>query len=145
LPGLSQAGASSPPTIETPPAWYNRMVTPIVARSSQARGFFSGRYSPDRTEGETQDQQNVIRTYFSEGNRERYRRAEELARERGCIRRHAVLARVLHQPLDVDALIGAGTVGELEDSVGSPEVSLTPDEVAWLELEGDRGRLLAAR
>ena len=63
--------------------WYERNRMPVLAWSSQARGFFSGRYAPD-TVGETMDQENVIRTYFSDGNWERYRRAEELARRRAA-------------------------------------------------------------
>src|SRR5438477_202762 len=44
--------------------WYERSQMPVFAWSSQARGFFSGRYVPGMV-GETTDQQNVIRTYFS--------------------------------------------------------------------------------
>lgn len=126
-------------------AWYRRTGTPIFAWSSQARGFFSGRYSPEKTAGETTDESNVIRTYYSEANWERYRRAEELAKEKGVTRQQVVLAWVLHQPLDVYALFGPATVGELNDSLGALEVALTPDEVAWMNLQGDRGKVLAAR
>jgi len=52
---------------------------------------------------------------------------------------------VLHQPLEVFALSGPAAVAELDDSLGALDVELTPDEVAWLNLEGDRSRLLAAR
>jgi aryl-alcohol dehydrogenase-like predicted oxidoreductase len=107
---------------------------PIFAWSSQARGFFSGRYTPDMM-GETQDQQNVIRTYFSDANWERYRRAEELARRKGCTLQQLTLAWVLHQPFDVYALIGPASVAELDNSLGALEVELTPDELAWLDLE----------
>ncbi len=116
-------------------AWYARTKMPIFAWSSQARGFFSGRYAPDKTEGQTTDEQNVIRTYYSDANWERYRRAEELAKKKGVTRQQVVLAWVLHQPLDVYALFGPATVSELNDSLGALNVSLTPDEVAWLNLE----------
>jgi aryl-alcohol dehydrogenase-like predicted oxidoreductase len=126
-------------------AWYARTRMPIFAWSSQARGFFSGRYSPALTEGATQDAQNVIRTYYSEANWERYRRAESLGREKGRTRQQVALAWVLHQPLDVYALIGPATVAELDDCLGALEIDLTPDEVAWLNLEGERSRELVAR
>ena len=126
-------------------AWYERTRMPVFAWSSQARGFFSGRYSPELTEGATQDAQNVIRTYYSEANWERYRRAGELAKVQGCTLRQIALAWVLHQPLEVFALIGPATVAELDDCLGALEVELTPDEVAWLNLQGDHGRVLAAR
>lgn len=126
-------------------AWYARTRVPIFAWSSQARGFFSGRYSPELTEGATEDAKNVIRTYYSDANWDRYRRAGELAQEKGCTLQQVVLAWVLHQPLEVFALIGPATVAELDNSLGALDVELTPDEVAWLNLEGDRSRLLAAR
>ncbi|HLZ26434.1 MAG TPA: aldo/keto reductase [Chloroflexota bacterium] len=116
-------------------AWYQQTNTPVFAWSAQARGFFSGRYRPDLTEGATIDAQNVIRTYYSDANWERYRRADELAELKGCTLRQVALAWVLHSPLDVFALIGPATVGELDDCLGALDVELTPDEVAWLNLE----------
>lgn len=126
-------------------AWYAETRLPIFAWSSQARGFFSGRYSPELTEGATQDAQNVIRTYYSDDNWERYRRAGELAKERGRSLSQIALAWVLHQPLEVYALIGPATVAELDDSLGALEIDLAPDEVAWLNLQGDRVRTSVAR
>jgi 1-deoxyxylulose-5-phosphate synthase len=116
-------------------AWYEQTRMPIFAWSSQARGFFSGRYHPELTEGDTDDARNVIRTYYSDANWERYRRADELAEMKGCTLRQVALAWVLHQPLEVFALIGPATVAELDDCLGALEVELTPDEVAWLNLE----------
>jgi aryl-alcohol dehydrogenase-like predicted oxidoreductase len=51
---------------------------------------------------------------------------------------------VLHQPLHVFALFGPATVAELEDSLGALEVTLTPEEVAWLNLEDEASRAAAA-
>lgn len=116
-------------------AWYQQTRMPVFAWSAQARGFFSGRFRPDLTQGATTDAQNVIRTYYSEANWERYRRADELAETKGCTRRQVALAWVLHHPLNVFALIGPATVSELDDCLGALEVTLTPAEAAWLNLE----------
>lgn len=126
-------------------AWYAQTRMPIFAWSSQARGFFSGRYAPDLTEGATQEAQNVIRTYYSAANWERYHRAGELAKEKGVTLQQIALAWVLHQPLEVYALIGPATVAELDNCLGALDVALAPDEVAWLNLEGERVRPLVAR
>jgi aryl-alcohol dehydrogenase-like predicted oxidoreductase len=115
-------------------AWYSHTGMPIFAWSAQARGFFSGRYRPELTDGETLDAQNVIRTYYSADNWERYRRADELAEQKGCTMRQVALAWVLQQPLDVYALIGPASVGELDDCLGALDVDLNADEVAWLNL-----------
>jgi aryl-alcohol dehydrogenase-like predicted oxidoreductase len=115
--------------------WYRQTGLPVFAWSAQARGFFSGRYRPDLAEGATMDAQNVIRTYYSDANWERYRRADELAELKGLTLRQVALAWVLHSPLEVFALIGPATVSELDDSLGALDVELTPREVAWLNLE----------
>jgi 1-deoxyxylulose-5-phosphate synthase len=123
-------------------AWYEKTQMPVFAWSSQARGFFSGRYIPDMT-GETMDQQNVIRTYFSEANWERYRRAEELAKEKGCTLQQITLAWVLHQPLNLYALIGPATTSELDNSLGALDIVLSEEELAWLNLQKEPIKALA--
>jgi aryl-alcohol dehydrogenase-like predicted oxidoreductase len=122
--------------------WYEQSQMPVFAWSSQARGFFSGRYAPGMV-GETTDQQNVIRTYFSEANWERYRRAESLAQEKGCTLQQITLAWVLHQPLNLYALFGPATVDELDNSLGALDVQLSDDELAWLNLQKEPIRALA--
>jgi len=53
-----------------------------------------------------------------------------------------VLAWALQQPgLDVYALFGPVNTKELADSLGAMNVQLTPDELAWLNLE----KVLVAR
>jgi aryl-alcohol dehydrogenase-like predicted oxidoreductase len=126
-------------------AWYAQTRLPIFAWSSQARGFFSGRYAQGVTEGTTDDEKNVIRTYFSDANWDRYHRANELAKEKGCIRQQIVLAWVLQQPLEIYALIGPATVEELDNSLGALDVKLSAEEIAWLNLEGERNPLLVTR
>jgi aryl-alcohol dehydrogenase-like predicted oxidoreductase len=115
--------------------WYQQTRIPVFAWSAQARGFFSGRFRPELTAGETVEQQNVIRTYYSDANWERYRRADELAELKGCTLRQVALAWVLRSPLEVFALIGPANVTELDDCLGALDLELTADEVAWLNLE----------
>jgi aryl-alcohol dehydrogenase-like predicted oxidoreductase len=119
--------------------WYRQTGLPIFAWSSQARGFFSGRFRPESPEVDP----NVTRVYYAEENWERQRRAGELAREKGATPTQVALAWVLHQPLEVFALVGPLSMGELEDCLGALEVSLTPEEADWLNLE--RERVLPAR
>src|SRR5947209_17905962 len=106
---------------------------PLFAWSSQAGGFFTGRYTPDNLENE-----DMVRVYYNEGNWERLRRATELGRKKGGFTANQVaLAWVLHQPFPVFALIGPHSVEELNSSVSALELELTPDEVRWLNLEGE--------
>jgi aryl-alcohol dehydrogenase-like predicted oxidoreductase len=124
-------------------AWYTRTQMPVFAWSSQARGFFSGRYKPEVTEGTTRDEENVIRTYFSEANWERYRRAESLAQEKGCTLQQITLAWVLAQPLNLYALIGPATTSELDNSLGALDIVLSEEELAWLNLQKEPIKALA--
>jgi aryl-alcohol dehydrogenase-like predicted oxidoreductase len=111
-------------------AWYERTRMPLFAWSSQARGFFTGRYSPDDLEDET-----MVRVYYNDANWERYRRATELGKQRGFTANQVALAWVLHQPFPTYALIGPATVEELRSSVAALDLELAAEEVRWLNLE----------
>jgi aryl-alcohol dehydrogenase-like predicted oxidoreductase len=137
-------------------AWYTKSQFPVFAWSSQARGFFSGRYTPemaaelkekqpkfDELTPPERDQLNVFRTYFSEANWERYRRAESLATEKGCTLQQITLAWVLAQPLNLYALIGPATTSELDNSLGALDIVLSEEEISWLNLQKEPIKALA--
>jgi aryl-alcohol dehydrogenase-like predicted oxidoreductase len=86
---------------------------------------------------------NVFRTYFSEANWERYRRAESLAKAKGRTLQQITLAWVLHQPLNLFALIGPATTSELDNSLGALDVQLSEEELAWLNLQKEPIKALA--
>jgi 1-deoxyxylulose-5-phosphate synthase len=110
--------------------WYRRTRFPLFSWSSQASGFFTGRFSTD----EVVDP-NVARVYYRAENWERLRRVRELAEQKGATPTQVALAWVLHQPLNVFALIGPRSLPELDDCLGALAVELTPDEAAWLQLD----------
>jgi aryl-alcohol dehydrogenase-like predicted oxidoreductase len=118
--------ARDPETI----AWYERTQMPLFSWSSQARGFFSGRFQP-----ETLDNELIERVYAEPGNWERLRRAEELGRARGFSAIQVSLAWVLGQPFPVFPLIGPATVEELESCVEALDLELSAAERAWLDLQ----------
>ncbi len=78
----------------------------------------------------------MVRTWFNDANFRRLERVQELAARRGIAPAEVALAYVLCQPLNVYALIGPRTLEELRSSLGALEVSLSPDELRWLNLEG---------
>jgi len=103
---------------------------PLIAWSSQARGFFTPRAAPDRL-----SDAELVRCWYSDGNFERKRRAAELAAAMGVEEINIALAWVLNQRFPTWTLIGPATTGELHSSLRALDVSLTPDEIAWLNLE----------
>jgi aryl-alcohol dehydrogenase-like predicted oxidoreductase len=111
--------------------WYRRTQLPILSWSSQAGGFFTGQFAPEKTEN-----RSMARVYYSDANWERRRRAEQLAGEMGRTAMQIALAWVLNQPeLNVFALVGPRSRAELESSLAAQEIALTAEQVAWLNLE----------
>jgi 1-deoxyxylulose-5-phosphate synthase len=116
--------------------WYRDRQFPLLAWSSQAGGFFSGRFTPGRPKNAS-----MVRVYYQEDNWRRLRRARQLARELGCSPTQIALAWVLSQPFPTFALIGPRSEEELGDCLGALDVRLTPEQVAWLNLDlARRGR-----
>jgi aryl-alcohol dehydrogenase-like predicted oxidoreductase len=113
--------------------WHNRNQMPLFSWSSQAGGFFTGRYAPEIT-----DSPEMVRTYYCEANWERYRRAKELAAQKGpgVNANHIALAYVLNQPFPTCALIGPEKLEELTDSLIAKNIELSPQEIEWIELRG---------
>jgi aryl-alcohol dehydrogenase-like predicted oxidoreductase len=116
--------------------WLADNEFPLIAWSSQARGFFTPRAAPDRLADA-----ELVRCWYSDANFERKRRAAELAQAKGCEEINIALAWVLNQHFPVWTLIGPATTGELHSSLRAVDVSLTPDEIAWLNLETVAGQL----
>jgi aryl-alcohol dehydrogenase-like predicted oxidoreductase len=130
-PGLSLAAPREAPWLgcvtlheRSARAWYAQRQVPVFAWASLAGGFFAGVRHPE-----------VTRVYENADNRERLRRAESLAARTGATASQVALAWVLHQPFPTYALIGPRSVDELRESVGALDLSLTPGESRWLDLE----------
>lgn len=113
-------------------AWLTEKQIPLLPWSSQARGFFAGRADPeDRSDAE------LVRCYYSDENFERLRRARHIAQEQGVHPTAVALAYVLAQPFPTFPLFGPRTLTELHSSLEALAVTLTPEQVAWLDLQQD--------
>jgi len=113
-------------------AWLTENQFPMLAWSSQARGFFTPSAHPEKLANE-----EIVRCWYSDDNFKRKQRAAELSRERGVEEINIALAYVLSQPLPIWSLIGPATVGEVRSCFSALDISLTPDELRWLNLEQD--------
>ena len=114
-------------------AWHTHSQVPLFAWSSQATGFFSGRYS--REDSDAPGMEPIVRTWFNEDNFHRLERVRDLASHKGVTPNQIALAYVLCQPFPTFALIGPQTIDELRDSLAALDISLTPQEMRWLNLE----------
>ena len=109
--------------------WLRASQCPLLAWSSQARGYFLDAPATGVAAGE------ILRCWDSEENRLRRERARELAEKKGVTAINIALAYVLAQDFPVIPLIGPRSISELRGSLPALGVSLTPEEIAWLDLE----------
>jgi predicted dehydrogenase/aryl-alcohol dehydrogenase-like predicted oxidoreductase len=112
--------------------WLEARQMPLLAWSSQARGFFTERASPTKT-----SDKDLVRCWYSEDNFKRRKRAIELAEANGVLPINIALAFVLAQPFPVFALFGPRTLEETRTSLPGLDVELTPEELKYLNLEKD--------
>ncbi|RKX35195.1 MAG: oxidoreductase [Verrucomicrobia bacterium] len=110
--------------------WLEARQMPLLAWSSQARGFFTDRADP----GKTSDK-DLVRCWYSEDNFRRKERAMELAGAKGVLPINIALAYVLSQPFPVFALFGPRTLEETRTSLPGLELELSPEELKYLNLE----------
>ena len=109
-------------------AWLKARQMPNFAWSSQGRGFFTDRAGRDK-----RDDEEIVRVWYSDKNFSRRDRAIELANRLGKSPIHVALAYVLAQPFPSVPLIGPRTLDELEDSLSALEISLSKDDLDWLD------------
>jgi aryl-alcohol dehydrogenase-like predicted oxidoreductase len=123
------AGCMSASTVEFR-AWLTANQMPLLPWSSQARGFFLPHVTPDYA-GDPE----VVRCWFADDNFERKQRAVALAEKHGVQPINIALAYVLFQPFPTFPLIGPRTLEETRSSLQALSVTLSEEEVRWLNLE----------
>lgn len=114
-------------------AWHEAQQLPLLSWSSQARGFFTGRFSP-----EIRDNADLVRVFYNDDNWERLERAKQLGASKGVTAIQIALAYVLNQPFPTCALIGAQSAEELRSCEEGALIQLTPEELNWLDLTTDK-------
>ena len=113
--------------------WHEKTQLPVIAWSSQAGGFFTGRYRPT-----VKDNPDMVRVYYNDKNFERLHRAEELGNKKGFSANAIALAYVLCQPFPVISLIGPRALNEFDASFEALGLKLNREERAWLNLETEK-------
>lgn len=118
--------------------WFATNQIPVFAYSSFARGFLSGKYRTDMG----CDVSEVLpygtcQEYVCEENMERLRRAEKLAAAKNLTVGQVNLAWILGQPLICCPVFAPSTTAHLLENLKGLDVTLTQDEMRWLNLEQD--------
>ncbi len=110
--------------------WHKESQFPLMPWSSQARGFFSGAFTPENREN-----QDMVRVYYNDDNFERLARATELGSKYGYSAIQVSLAYALNLPFPIFPIVGPATLAELDSSLGAVALALSDDEMEWLNLE----------
>ncbi|MFD0712347.1 aldo/keto reductase [Paenibacillus sp. GCM10027626] len=110
-------------------AWHERSKLPIFSWSAQARGFFTGRFTP-----EDHSDADLVRVFYNDANWERYYRAEKLGKEKGFSTIQIALAYVLNQSFPTAAIVGARNEAEMRSCQEAATIELTQEEIRWLDL-----------
>jgi aryl-alcohol dehydrogenase-like predicted oxidoreductase len=116
-------------------AWYQQTQMPVFAWSSIANGFLAGKFDHQDREAFAKNLDvSSAKAYCYDDNFERLERTAQLAREKGLTIPQIAMAYVLHQPLNLFALVGSQSGDELKANIAALETKLTDDEMAWLDL-----------
>ncbi|MFC4811281.1 aldo/keto reductase [Paenibacillus sp. GCM10023250] len=118
---------------EADKTYYERAGMAVIPFSSQANGFFGGRYARGREAGRQGSADAVERQYFSEGNFDRLERAQRLAAELGTTGSAIALAYLTSQPFPVFPIVGATKPDYVIDCCAAGDITLTPAQIRYLE------------
>ena len=126
-------------TGEAARAWYAETQMPLFIWSPLASGFFSGKFRRDNLHlfGEREWDEVAVRTYANEPNFQRLDRAERLAAEKGLSAAQVALAYIMNQPMNSFLVVGPHSAEKFKANIEASAVSLTPQEMDWLDLKRD--------
>lgn len=110
--------------------WHKENNMALISWSSQAGGFFSGRFTRDNLEDK-----EIVDVYYCDENWERYDRAIELSKQLNCSPIQIALAYVLNQDFPIAAVIGSERLEELLSSFEGSKIKLTSEQMDYLDLK----------
>jgi aryl-alcohol dehydrogenase-like predicted oxidoreductase len=111
-------------------AWFLQTQMPLFPWSSQAHGFFA-----DQSRPQDVSRPVLVRGWYSQDNFHRLERARQKASQCGVLPTVVALAYVLHQPFPIFPLIGARLPEHIYSAFQALDLSLSEQEMCWLNLE----------
>ena len=120
--------------------WHKRTGIPLISWSSQARGFFTGRYAERMSKniGGIEDwfTKRMYEVYCTDENFKRLRRAKDLGEKKGGYSAVQVaLSWVLHKPYPVVPIVGPHSKKNLISCIKATSLKLSESEIEWLSFE----------
>ncbi len=112
--------------------WHGETQFPLMPWSSQARGFFSGAFTPEQ-----RNNGDMVRVYYNDENFQRLERAKQLGSKYGFSAIQVSLAYCLHLPFPIFPIVGPANLEEMDSSIRALKLELSVEEMSWLNLETD--------
>lgn len=124
------------PSGEEARRYYAECGIAVLSWSSLGAGFFSGRITRDNAADWKEGYEaQAVRCYGSEENFQRLDRARELAEAKGVEVPQIAMAFLMNQPMNVFALVGCQSAAEFASSAAALEITLTQEELDYLDLK----------
>ncbi|MEP6754209.1 MAG: aldo/keto reductase [Chthonomonadales bacterium] len=117
--------------------YYRENQFPVFAWSSIGGGFFSGRMDRDKLDWDDYFMKLAVDCYAGETNLIRLDRVREIAKRKDCSVPQVAMSWVLGSGLNLFALTGGTTPEEITETAKAIDITLTPAEHAYLNLERD--------
>ncbi|MBI3986121.1 MAG: aldo/keto reductase [Lentisphaerae bacterium] len=115
-------------------AFHRNTGMPVVAFSSQAGGFFAGKYNPEGAPEGQKPNPAIVRYYGTPENHARLAAVRKFAGTRGRTANQVALAYLINQPFPAFAIVGAGTRDYVLDACGAADLVLTAGDLAALDI-----------
>ena len=115
--------------------WYRETQLPVIAYSALGRGFFSGKFRSDERAHAREVLDAVARkAYDCEENYLRLRRAEELAKRKGCNVSQIAMRWVFSEGLNAFAVVSASSRERILGNITALSLPMTTKEAGYLDL-----------
>lgn len=116
--------------------WYAKNQMPVLAYSSLARGFFSGRFKAGDWDGARKVLDKAGKKgYLYQVNMDRLARCEELAAKKGCSVAQIAISYIFSNDMNLFALVSTSKQSRMKENIWAANHLLTEEEVAYLEAE----------
>nr|MDD6335954.1 aldo/keto reductase [bacterium] len=109
-------------------AWYAQSGMPVMAFSSQAKGFFTKAHR----DGAAAVQGKAHDRFYNEENLRRLERLQKMGQQTGLPVTALALAAITSGRVDGLAILGCKTMAQLEDSLTAADVALDEAQLAFL-------------
>ena len=112
--------------------WYRETKFPLIAYSSLAHGFLSGRVTDEESAKRLLDE-SAVTGYDCPENYIKLKRIREVAENRGSTVALVSMAWLFHQDMDVYAAVSSLNPARIRENVRALDMELTKEELEYIE------------